>query len=234
MAKMTAVDAAVHVLRKEGVNTAFGVPGAAINPLLRGAARARGHQPPAGAPRRGRVAHGRGLHPRRGGQHRRVHRHLGPGRHRHDHRPVFGRRRLDPDPVHHRPGAARTPAQGRLPGRRHRRHRQAGDQDGHHRDGTGAGAARVPAGLPPDALGPAGPGARSTCRSTCRWPRSNSTPTPTSRCRSTSPAPRAAGGEGAGHADGCRTAADRRRRRHHQCRRRGAAGASSPSSPACR
>src|SRR5271169_769121 len=33
MAKMTAVDAAVHVLRREGVDTAFGVPGAAINPL---------------------------------------------------------------------------------------------------------------------------------------------------------------------------------------------------------
>jgi len=33
MAKMSAVDAAVHVLRKEGVNTAFGVPGAAINPF---------------------------------------------------------------------------------------------------------------------------------------------------------------------------------------------------------
>src|SRR5271169_6043738 len=33
MAKMTAVEAAVHVLRREGVDTAFGVPGAAINPL---------------------------------------------------------------------------------------------------------------------------------------------------------------------------------------------------------
>jgi tartronate-semialdehyde synthase len=33
MAKMTAVEAAVHVLRKEGVDTAFGVPGAAINPF---------------------------------------------------------------------------------------------------------------------------------------------------------------------------------------------------------
>lgn len=33
MAKMTAVDAAVHVLRREGVDTAFGVPGAAINPF---------------------------------------------------------------------------------------------------------------------------------------------------------------------------------------------------------
>src|ERR1700761_6273572 len=33
MAKMRAVDAAVLVLEKEGIDTAFGVPGAAINPL---------------------------------------------------------------------------------------------------------------------------------------------------------------------------------------------------------
>ncbi len=33
MPKMTAAQAGVHVLRKEGVNTAFGVPGAAINPF---------------------------------------------------------------------------------------------------------------------------------------------------------------------------------------------------------
>ncbi|UQN08179.1 glyoxylate carboligase [Deinococcus sp. QL22] len=33
MPKMTAIEAAVHVLRREGVDTAFGVPGAAINPL---------------------------------------------------------------------------------------------------------------------------------------------------------------------------------------------------------
>ncbi|WP_051935659.1 glyoxylate carboligase [Deinococcus sp. YIM 77859] len=33
MPRMTAVEAAVHVLRLEGVDTAFGVPGAAINPL---------------------------------------------------------------------------------------------------------------------------------------------------------------------------------------------------------
>lgn len=33
MAKMKAIEAAVHVLEKEGVDTAFGVPGAAINPL---------------------------------------------------------------------------------------------------------------------------------------------------------------------------------------------------------
>ena len=33
MAKMTAAEAAVRVLEKEGVTTAFGVPGAAINPV---------------------------------------------------------------------------------------------------------------------------------------------------------------------------------------------------------
>src|SRR3981081_4024719 len=33
MAKMRAIDAAVRILEKEGVTCAFGVPGAAINPL---------------------------------------------------------------------------------------------------------------------------------------------------------------------------------------------------------
>jgi tartronate-semialdehyde synthase len=33
MAKMSAIMAAVHVLEKEGITCAFGVPGAAINPL---------------------------------------------------------------------------------------------------------------------------------------------------------------------------------------------------------
>ena len=33
MPKMTAIEAAVHVLEKEGVSICFGVPGAAINPL---------------------------------------------------------------------------------------------------------------------------------------------------------------------------------------------------------
>src|SRR3977135_1464257 len=33
MAKMRAIDAAVRILEREGVTCAFGVPGAAINPL---------------------------------------------------------------------------------------------------------------------------------------------------------------------------------------------------------
>ena len=36
MAKMTAAEAAVYVMEKEGITTAFGVPGAAINPLYAG------------------------------------------------------------------------------------------------------------------------------------------------------------------------------------------------------
>src|SRR5688572_1311364 len=41
MARMRAIDAAVHVLEREGITTAFGVPGAAINPLY-SALKARG------------------------------------------------------------------------------------------------------------------------------------------------------------------------------------------------
>ena len=159
MAKMKAIMAAVLVMEKEGVTQAFGVPGAAINPLYAALRKHGTHRAHPGAPRRGRLAHGRGLHACRGRQHRRVHRHLRAGRHRHDHRAVFGHRRLDPDPVHHRPGAARAAVQGRLPGGRHRIDQQAGDQVDRHRARAGAGAARVPAGLPPDALGPPGPGA---------------------------------------------------------------------------
>src|SRR5690348_1757294 len=42
MPKMRAVDAAVLVLEKEGIDTAFGVPGAAINPLYSALRRAGG------------------------------------------------------------------------------------------------------------------------------------------------------------------------------------------------
>src|SRR5579872_3838423 len=42
MAKMKAVDAVMHVLAKEGIDTAFGVPGAAINPFYSAMRRAGG------------------------------------------------------------------------------------------------------------------------------------------------------------------------------------------------
>jgi hypothetical protein len=64
-----------------------------------------------------------------------------------------------PHPVHHRPGAARPSVQGRLPGRGHRVDRQAGDQDGGDGARAGAGAAGLPAGVPPDAQRPPRSGA---------------------------------------------------------------------------
>ena len=133
MAKMRAVDAAVLVLEKEGIDTAFGVPGAAINPFYSAMRKAGKHQPRAGAPRRRRVAHGRRLYACPARQYRRVHRHVGPGRHRHDHRPVLGAGRLDPDPRDHGSGAARASLQGRFPGRRYRIDRQARHEMGRHR-----------------------------------------------------------------------------------------------------
>ena len=133
MPRMRAVDAAVLILEKEGATQAFGLPGRRDQPVLQRHAGARRDQARAGPARRGRLAHGRGLHPGQGGQHRRLHRHLRPGRHRHDHRALLGVRRLHPDPLHHRAGTGGQAAQGGLPGGRHRRHRQARRPSGRSR-----------------------------------------------------------------------------------------------------
>ena len=159
MARMRAVDAAVLVLEKEGISCAFGVPGAAINPFY-SALKARGIDPPyPGAPCRGGLAHGRRLYARQSRQYRPVHRHVGPGRHRHDHRALFGCGRFDPDPVHHRPGAAGAAQQGGFPGRRHRGDRRTRRQMGGHRHGALSGADGAAEGVSPDALVAAGSGA---------------------------------------------------------------------------
>jgi len=81
MAKMRAVDAAVRVLEREGVTCAFGVPGAAINPLYSAMARARIDQAYSGAACRRRLPHGGRLQPGKARQYRAVHRHLRSGRH---------------------------------------------------------------------------------------------------------------------------------------------------------
>ena len=159
MPKMTAVQAAVRVLEREGVTVAFGVPGAAINPFYAAMREHGGIRHILARHVEGAVAHGRRLHARRGRQYRRLHRHLRPGRHRHDHRPLRRDRGLAADPVHHRSGAARAAVQGGLPGDRHRIDRQAGDQVGGDRARAGPGAARVPAGVPHHALGPPRAGA---------------------------------------------------------------------------
>ena len=129
-------------------------------------------------------------------------------------------RRLDPDPLHHRPGAARAALQGRLPGRRYRVDRQARHQMGGHGARAGAGAAGVPAGLPPDALGPSGPGADRPADRRADSPRSNSTidtyePLPVYKPAAT----RKQIEKALDDAERRRAAADRGGRRHHQCRR---------------
>ena len=123
--RMRAVDAAVLILEKEGATQAFGLPGAAINPFY---AAMRKH----GSIKHVLARHVEGASHMAEGYTRAKAGNIGvcigtsrPGRHRHDHRPVLGLGRLDPDPVHHRPGAGRPAAQGGLPGGRHRLHRHS-------------------------------------------------------------------------------------------------------------
>ena len=120
MPKMTAIEAAVHVLEKEGVSVCFGVPGAAINPFY------------SALQRNGRIGHilarhvegashmAEGYTRAEAGNIGDLRRHLRPGRDRHDHRPLFSPGRQHSDPLHHRSGAARPPAQGRFSGDRYR------------------------------------------------------------------------------------------------------------------
>ena len=81
MAKMRAVDAAMYVLEKEGITTAFGVPGAAINPFY-SAMRKHGGI-------RHILAHGGRLYPRNGREYRRMSGDFRSCGHGHDHRALF-------------------------------------------------------------------------------------------------------------------------------------------------
>ncbi len=63
MARMTAAQAAVEILKKEGVTHVFGLPGAAINPFYKAMETNGGLQAHPGPTRRGRLTHGRGVHP---------------------------------------------------------------------------------------------------------------------------------------------------------------------------
>ena len=155
MARMTAAQAAVEILKKEGVTHVFGLPGAAINPFYKAMETNGGlhHTLARHVEGASHMAEG---YTRASGQHRRLHRHQRPGRHRHDHRALLGERRLDPDPVHHRPGAGRQAAQGGLPGRRHRDDRRVADQDGGHRAGGRPGP-RARSSRPSTSCAPAGP-----------------------------------------------------------------------------
>ena len=97
------VDAAVAMLEGEGVNIAFGVPGAAIPlPLCvtRSAASATSACATSRAPRTRPRASGAARRQPRG-----LRRHVRTRRHGHDHRALLRVGGLGPDALHHRPGA---------------------------------------------------------------------------------------------------------------------------------
>ena len=135
-------------------------------------------------------------------------------------------RRLDPDPVHHRPGAGRQAAQGGLPGRRHRR-RSPGPLT--KMAVTVLEPAQVPGAFQQAfhlmRSGPARPGAdRPAVRRADGRDRVRPRHLRAAAGRTSRPPTRAQVGQGAGHAGRGRAAADRGRRRHHQRRRRRPAG----------
>src|ERR1700709_2487883 len=120
MARMRAVDAAVRVLEREGVTCAFGVPGAAINPLY-SAMRARG------SIRHILARHVEGASHMADGYSRARHGNTGlcigtSGPAGTDMITGLYAAAADfhSDPVRYRPGATGAALQGRFPGRRHR------------------------------------------------------------------------------------------------------------------
>ena len=132
MPKMRAIDAAVAVMEKEGITTAFGVPGAAINPLYSALRKA------------GNIDHVLARHVEGAS-------HMAEGYTRAEPGNIgvcigtsgpAGTDMItglysawaDSIPILCITGQApRPPVQGRLPGRRHRVDRQAGHQVGRHR-----------------------------------------------------------------------------------------------------
>lgn len=132
MSKMRAIEAAVLVMRREGVDTAFGIPGAAINPLYSALQKVGGIDHVLARHVEGASHMAEGYTRTKAGNIGVCIGTSGPAGTDMVTGLYSASRRLDPDSVHHRPGAACTDAQGRLPGRGHHQHRQAGDQVGNH------------------------------------------------------------------------------------------------------
>ncbi len=223
MAKMRAVDAAIRVLEKEGVTTAFGVPGAAINPLY-SAMRAHGKT------RHVLARHVEAASHMAEGYTRAKAGNIGvcigtSGPAGTDMITGLYSAAADSIPILCITGQApRAPLQGRLPGDRHRVHRQAGRQVGGDGPRAGAGADGVPAGLPRHALGPPRPGAdRPADRRPARRDRVRRGHLRAAGGLQAQGDPQA-GREGHRHAERGGASADRRRRRHHQRRRLRQAG----------
>ena len=156
MARMKAAMAAVLVMETEGVTQAFGVPGRRDQPALRRAARARQRS------RHVLARHVEGASHMAEGYTRAKAGNIGvcigtSGPAGTDMITGLYSAQADSIPILCITGQAPRARllQGGLPGGRHRVDLQAGDQVGGHRARAGAGAARLPAGLSPDALGPA-------------------------------------------------------------------------------
>ena len=174
MARMRAVDAAVLVLEKEGISCAFGVPGAAINPFY-SALKARGTVRHILARHVEAASHmAEGYTRAKAGNIGLCIGTSGPAGTDMITGLYSACGRFHPDPLHHRPGAARAADQGGFPGRRHRRDRSTRRQMGGHRHGALSGADGAAEGVPPDALVAAGPGShrpagrRPACRDRVR------------------------------------------------------------------
>ena len=226
MTKMRAVDAAVKILELEGATQTFGLPGAAINPFY-------------DAMRK----HDRGTHPHVLARHVEGASHMAEGYTRAKAGNIgicigtSGPAGTDMITGLYSASADSIPIlciTGQAPvARLHKEDFQAVDIASIAKpvtkwaiDGAraGAGAGRVPAGLPPDALRPSRPGAdrpavrRADGRDRLR-PRHLHAAAGLQAGRDPGP-----DRQGAGHAVRGRAAADRRRRRHHQRRRRRPAG----------
>ncbi|STI84123.1 glyoxylate carboligase (tartronate-semialdehyde synthase) [Escherichia coli] len=89
MAKMRAVDAAMYVLEKEGITTAFGVPGAAINPFYSAMRKHGGIRHILARHVEGASHMGGRLYPRNGREYRRMSGDFRSCGHGHDHRGLY-------------------------------------------------------------------------------------------------------------------------------------------------
>jgi glyoxylate carboligase len=132
MARMRAIEAAVEVMLKEGVTAAFGLPGAAINPLYAAMRKIAGIDHVLARHVEGASHMAEGYTRAKAGN-------IGvcigtaDGGYRHNHRLVLGGSGFDSNSLHHWTGAAHGAVQGRFSDGGHRIHRQAGHQVGGHR-----------------------------------------------------------------------------------------------------
>ena len=133
MTRMTAAEAAVHVLKKEGIDIAFGVPGAAINPFYSAMRKVGGVDHVLARHVEGASHMAEGYTRTKAGNIGVCIGTSGPAGTDMITGAVLCHGRLHTHSLHHWAGAAQQTAQGRLPGGEHPGHRRPGDQMGGYR-----------------------------------------------------------------------------------------------------